>query len=223
MRMLLLKTWRDILSRKGQFVALMMLVAIGIMSYVGFITSYLDLKASLERANAELRFADFNTTVLAAPRNAARMLARIEGVGTVEGRLVIDSGIEFEGDATSLDDAKSKATARIVGVPLDREPKTNAVVVTEGRMPRPKERDAIIINTKFAGETGMALGDAFELHTGPETREVRVVGIGSSPEYLYPIRRKGEIPSPGSSSSSSPSRSRSSGGSGKPAERTTSR
>ena len=80
MRMLLLKTWRDILARKGQFLALMLLVAIGIMSYVGFITSYLDLKASLDKANAELRFADFNTTVLAAPETATRRLEGLPGI-----------------------------------------------------------------------------------------------------------------------------------------------
>lgn len=196
MRMLLLKTWRDILSRKGQFLALVLLVAIGIMSYVSFITAYYDLVASRDKVNTELRFADFTTAVMRAPITAARRLERIEGVATAEGRLVIDTGIEFD-DASSAADAEAKATARVVGVPLDRAPKTNALVLSAGRLPRAGERDAIVINSKFAGETGMKPGDTLELHTGPSTRDVRVVGVGSSPEYLYPIRRKGEIPSPG--------------------------
>ncbi len=197
MRMLLLKTWRDILARKGQFAALVMLVAIGIMAYVSFISSYYDLVASKDEANARLRFADFTTTVMAAPASAARYIERLPGVATAEGRLVIDTGIEYEEGGSSAGDMKSKATARVVGIPLDRKPKTNAIAVLKGRMTRPSERDAVIINSKFASETGMKVGDTFELHTGPATRDVRVVGIGTSPEYLYPIRRKGEIPSPG--------------------------
>ncbi len=80
MRTLLLKTWRDLLARKGQFIALMLLVAIGITSYVAFISSYRDLKASADRATEELRFATFSTSVISAPEAVLRRIRAIPGV-----------------------------------------------------------------------------------------------------------------------------------------------
>ena len=79
MRMLLLKTWRDLLARKGQFAALILLVTLGVMSFVSFLTSYIDLNASVERANDELKFADFYVTVLGAPQGEIAAIARIPG------------------------------------------------------------------------------------------------------------------------------------------------
>ena len=40
MRMLALKAWRDTVAHKGQFLALIALVALGIMSFVTFQNGY---------------------------------------------------------------------------------------------------------------------------------------------------------------------------------------
>ncbi len=190
MRMLLLKAWRDIKSRKGQFLSLAALVSIGIMSYVAFITGYLDLKASLDRANSELRFASFNTRVVSAPESVARRIAALPGVDAVEARLVVDTGLDMPDGG--------QVTARVVGIPLDRTPSVNRLVMQEGRLPKPRERNAVVLNKKFTNETGIGVGDTLDVHTGAQTKtRLRIVGIGSSPEYFYPIRAKGEIPSPG--------------------------
>ncbi|TLM69736.1 MAG: ABC transporter permease, partial [Actinobacteria bacterium] len=93
MRMLLLKAWRDIMARKGQFLSLAALVAIGIMAYVTFLTGYYDLGASIERANSELKFADFNTKVLGAPESVGRRIERIPGVAAADARLVVDTAL----------------------------------------------------------------------------------------------------------------------------------
>lgn len=187
--MILLKTWRDLRARRGQFLSLAALVSIGITSYVAFITGYLDLSASLERANTELAFADFNTRVLNAPESVGRLVERVPGVDAAEARLVIDTGLDLPGD--------EQATARVVGIPLGRTPAVNRLIVQEGRLPRPGERDVAVLNGKFTGETGLGVGTVLDLHTGGRKTPIRVVGIGTSPEYFYPIRAKGEIPSPG--------------------------
>jgi putative ABC transport system permease protein len=188
MNMLLLKTWRDIMDRKGQFIALMMLVALGMTSYVAFISAYYDLKASADRAAEELRFASFSTQVVSAPSAALRRIREIPGVQQAEGRLVMDTGLD-------LADGE-QATARVVGLAMARLTEVNRVVVLQGTMPRPRADDEVLLNSKFANETGMAPGDRLTLRINGEPRTVRITGIASSPEYLYPIRSKGELPSP---------------------------
>ena len=88
MRMFLLKTWRDALARKGQFGALVLLVMLGILSYVAFISGYIDLSASLEQANTELRYADFATRVISAPASAIDRFRKVPGVRYAEAALV---------------------------------------------------------------------------------------------------------------------------------------
>lgn len=189
MRMLLLKAWRDIMARKGQFLSLAVLVGIGIMAYVTFISSYYDLNDSLDRANSELRFADFNTSVLNAPKSVERIIERLPGVAAADARLVIDTGLDKTGGA--------RATARVVGIPLARKAEVNLVTLQAGRMPGPGVRNTAVVDGKFAGETGTEVGDTLTLRTDGHETVVRIVGIGSTPEYFYPLRGKAEIPAPG--------------------------
>ena len=54
-RTFMLKLWRDMLAHKGQFLALILLVALGVTSYVGFIDAYLNLKTSADRCTSSWR------------------------------------------------------------------------------------------------------------------------------------------------------------------------
>ena len=112
MRMLLLKTWRDLLARKGQFGALVVLVALGIRRFVAFLTGYLDLTKSVESANTELKFADFSTSVMAAPTGEVAASRGCRACSPSRGGSSSTSRLDV-GDGT-------KAKARIVGVPDER-------------------------------------------------------------------------------------------------------
>jgi putative ABC transport system permease protein len=184
--MLMLKTWRDILARKGQFFGLVLLVALGIATFVAFRTAYLDLVASVDRANRDLLFADFSTEVMGAPLGELRAIRRLPGVHAAEGRIVRES---------SLDMARGeRAKARVVGIP-DGVQRVNALLLRSGRMPV-TGRDEALLHVKFATETGTDVGDTLTLKLGRARRQVRVVGIVASPEYMYAVPEKGTLPSP---------------------------
>lgn len=185
MRTLMLKTWRDITTRKGQFAALIVLVTLGIASYVAFVGASEDLKASRARAYEELRFEDLDVTVNGAPSSVVRELREIPGVHEVEGRLVVDTGMEVEGE---------QGSARIVGLPADRRPHVNDVLVEEGRYLKPGEQLTGLINVKFATDSGFRPGDRLLVRFDGHKRDVRIVGVASSAEYMFPVRRKDEIP-----------------------------
>ena len=78
------------------------------MSFVTFQNGYYDLKASLDKANSRLRFADFTVRVDRARCAAAREVERVPGVAAA--RVPLDRlGLE-------LADGR-QATARVVAVP----------------------------------------------------------------------------------------------------------
>ena len=187
--MLTLKAWRDMLAHKGQFIALIVLVALGIMSFVTFQNGYYDLQASLDHAYTTLRFADFTVRVERMPLTAARAVERIPGVAAARVRTVSDVGLELEnGD---------QATARVIssagtGSEAERRPHRGGPI-PRGR--RPRRGPA---GTQFATDTNdAARRPAHAAHRRTSARDVRVVGIASDPEYLYAMQSEGTLPAPG--------------------------
>ena len=189
MRILLLKTWRDLLARKGQFAALILLIALGILSYVAFLGGYLDLTRSVETANAQLKFADFTVKVLSAPSGEVAAVARVPGVRAVEGRLIVDTGLDVGTDKQPL--------ARVIGVPVDHRPRVNDLLVEQGRYLSPMGRGEALLHMKYAKDTGTKVGDTVTLRLGEERKLLKVVGIVASAEYMYAIPDKGALPSTG--------------------------
>ncbi len=185
---LTLKAWRDMLAHKGQFIALVVLIAIGITSYVTFQNGYYNLKASLDHAYSTLRFADLTVRVERMPMTAARAVERIPGVDAAVVRTVNDVGLELgNGD---------QATARVISS-AGPDARLHAVHLEEGRYPSATARNEVVLSTQFASDTQTNVGEQLTLLVGGERRRVRVVGIGIDPEYLYAMQNEGTLPAPG--------------------------
>ncbi len=187
MRMLLLKTWRDMGAHKGQFAALILLVAIGITSYVAFIESYRNLKASADETYGRLKFADFSISVVGAPTGVVHKVEGVPGVEAAEGRLVIDTGMDTS--------AGEQGTVRIVGIPPDRRPTVDDLLVKSGRYLKSSDLESGLLHAKFAEDTGLKPGGRLRVRSDSVTHDIRIAGVVASPEYMFPTRSKNEIPS----------------------------
>jgi putative ABC transport system permease protein len=188
-RILLLKTWRDMLARKGQFMALILLVALGILSYVAAQAAYLDLTASIRNAASELKFADFSVSVVGAPAGEMAAVARVPGVRVAEGRLIVETGLDGG--------SPKQPHARLIGVPSGRRPRVNDLKVEQGRYLGAEGADEALLHMKYAQDTGAEVGDTIVLRLGQERKRLKVVGIVSSAEYMYAIPEKGALPTNG--------------------------
>lgn len=188
MKTLTLKALRDMRAHKGQYISLVVLVSLGIASFVTYQNGYYDLKASLERSYRDLNFAELTVQVDRAPFSAAREVEKLPGVIAARVRTVQDVGLERSGG--------EQATARLVSTD-DPDSDVNAIVVLKGRFPGPQDRHEVLLHPKFAGETGIGPGDPLTLRIAGRRVVMRVVGIGLDPGFLYPLRTPGEIPSPG--------------------------
>lgn len=190
MKMLLLKNWRDIKTRKAQFIALIVLVAMGITSYVTFGTSSGNLSTSVDKANERLKLADFTTkSVLGAPKSVVGEIKNIDGVKTVQGRLVIDTSLHLSGE--------EKAHARIIGVPAGSHPKVNDIMVLEGDYLKKGVKNECLVSNKFASDTKKDVGDMLTIGVNGKKKKIEITGIATNPEYFWAIRKKGEILAPG--------------------------
>ena len=108
------KLLRSLILRKGQFIAVVSVVAIGIMLYIAMSNSYQNLQKSQLDFYAKKDFADYYFQVVKAPERITKQIENLPGVDRVSGRITEDLAL------IKTDD--SRASARIVTYePEDKE------------------------------------------------------------------------------------------------------
>jgi putative ABC transport system permease protein len=173
------KLLRDLRQLAGQAVAIVLVaacaVATAVMSF-GVLRSLDDARAQYyERC----RFADVFVSLQLAPEAAGEAIRRLPGVAGVDTRLVADA-------AVAVPDTEGPIAARAISWPERGEPEVNAIVLRRGRFVR-ADAPEVVVNESFAEAHGLAPGDRLELLLGGRSREMAIVGVALSPEYVYAL------------------------------------
>ncbi len=173
---LLHKTFRDLRAARAQSLALIFIIALGIASYIALIGAFRDLGASYQSTYDRLRFADVTFAVNEAPASVLDEIAAVEGVTAVTGRLIIDTGYELpNGD---------QIRARLIGIPADKQPDVNQLLIEDGRTLQPNDTDAIVLESHFAKIYDLTSGGTVNPIINGQKTALTIVGVGTSPEYL---------------------------------------
>ncbi len=186
------KLRRDLWRLKWQYVAVSIMVLLGVTFYGAATTSYRNLYTSYEYSYDRMHFEDVSISMVHAPKRAVDRVRAIPGVVAAEGRLVEDVAIELPGR-----DSK-KLIGRLVSLPSGRRPGVNDLRVVEGHDLASSNSREILIESAFAKENGLAPGDLVSVKSGTASVYLTVRGIVKSPEYIYVVRSKQDImPMPG--------------------------
>ena len=175
------KLFRDLRHLSGQVLAVMLVVACGMASYLTMRSAYESLVFSQAEYYRESRFAEIFAQVKRAPESLAARLAAIPGVAQVETRVVFEVALDVPG-------LEEPATGRLVSVPEKYRPRLNDLYLREGRYIEPRQRDEVIISQAFASANRLKIGDTFKAILNGRRQQLRIVGIAISPEYVYEIR-----------------------------------
>lgn len=181
MRALDRKLLRDARSHGLQIVAIALVMACGVAMAVMSLSTLASLDRALRGFYEEQRFADVFLRVERAPEHVAARIASIDGVSAVETRVVGDAQLSvpgFEGIVNGL----------LVSLPEDRAPVLNALRLREGRLPERGALDEALVHEAFAQAHGLRPGARVGAVLNGRRRELRVVGVALSPEFVYPIR-----------------------------------
>jgi putative ABC transport system permease protein len=109
----------------------------------------------------------------------------LPNVKWAEGRQVIDTGLP-------LSDGRL-IQARLIGVPSDRRPAVNDVVLESGRYFQPGDRDAVLPVRSFTDFYDVGSGDTIQIYSPEGLRTLTIVGSVSSPEYLILAASKQDL------------------------------
>ena len=96
MRALDRKLLRDLVTMRGQVLAIGLVMVAGVTTYVAMSSIIETLSSTLERYYAEYHFADGFAAVTRAPERVVDQLRQVPGMNTVQSRLSASVNIEIE-------------------------------------------------------------------------------------------------------------------------------
>lgn len=181
------KLVRDLFHLRGQVIAVALVVACGIATYVTMRSSYDSLVASRATYYASYRFADVFAQLKRAPDSLATEIRYIPGVATTQTRVVMEVTLDVPG----LDEP---ATARLVSIPERQAPILNDLFIRQGRYVEAGRREEVLISEAFAEANQLQVGQSLGAVINGRWEKLRIVGIALSPEYVHEIRAADVFP-----------------------------
>jgi putative ABC transport system permease protein len=181
------KLVRDLFHLRGQVIAVALVVACGIATYVTMRSSYYSLIASRATYYEEYRFADVFAQLKRAPESLKAEIQRIPGIATAQTRVVFEVTLDVPG-------LEEPATARLVSIPEWRTPILNDIYIRQGRYVEPGRRDEVLVSEAFAEANELQVGQVLGAVINGRWEEMRIVGVALSPEYVHEIRAADVFP-----------------------------
>jgi putative ABC transport system permease protein len=174
------KLLRDLWHIRGQVLAIGLVIASGVGLLVMSLTALEALEGTADAYYERHRFADVFASVKRAPEHVAERIAAIDGVQFVETRVVHRAILDIPG-------FDEPVTGQLVSLPEQGEQLLNRIALRQGRGPRLNAPDEVVLSEPFAEAHRLEPGDTIRAILNGHWRELRVVGVALSPEYVYTI------------------------------------
>jgi len=181
------KLFRDLLAMKGQAIAIAMVVAAGVAVYVMYMATFTSLQRTQQAYYQRQRFADVFASLKRAPLRVVNELAALPDVSVVEPRVVSTVTLD-------LPAFEEPASARLVSIPVNRRPLINDLYLRRGRWIEAGRSDEVIASEGFVLANKLNPGDRIPAIINGRLRQLTIVGVALSPEYVYTIRPGEMVP-----------------------------
>ncbi len=182
MRLLRRKLWREIRQAKFRFLAVSLVVAIGIVLFTSSYMSYLNLSRSYEDTYRRLNFEDLLVRVERAPDRVTERLSSLPNMRIITPRISEAMSMELE-DGTRI-------TGQVISVPAEK-PYVNILHLLQGHELTGREKElTCLVENHFAGFNRLGEGDHIYAVKNGRRLPVRIAGVVSSPEYLVVFRNR---------------------------------
>ncbi|MBV6715588.1 ABC transporter permease [Paenibacillus chitinolyticus] len=164
------KLIRDIRQSLGQFIALVLVVAVGAFFYGGLVTYSDTLSSYTKDYFKNHNLSDLNVYYNQISKEEVAGLSKIEGIHKLEGRYTLDAKQVFD---------KDKASLVIHSVPVNNE--INTLTMIEGSIP--SKKGEIALDSHYAKEHQFHTGDNIRIHTDGREFTFTISGLCENAEY----------------------------------------
>lgn len=174
------KSIREAWAMKAQVLAIVALVATGVLAFITSVTLYRSLRISQDDYYTTYRFADVFGGCTRAPEGLQDRIAEIEGVAAVHTRVV-------EMVRLNLPDFDEPVRGQIVSIPPLQRSTLNDIHLRSGRYVDQYRDDEILLSEAFAVAHNLREGAKVSALLNGTYKELSVVGIAISPEHVYQL------------------------------------
>jgi putative ABC transport system permease protein len=171
------KLLRDLWRIKAQAVAIALVIGCGVAVMIMSFGAMRSLSETREAYYERYRFAHVFAQARRAPLALAGKIAALPGVASVEPRIVSYVSLFIPGLARP-------AIAELVSLPEGRAPRNNDILLRTGRLPN-RGSDEIVVSENLASAHAYMPGDRLAANINGRRRELTIVGIALSPEFIY--------------------------------------
>jgi putative ABC transport system permease protein len=175
------KLLRDLLHLRGQTLAIVLVVACGVASFIALRNIYRSLITTQANYYAEYRFADVFASLKRAPDWLGARSSEIPGVAAAQTRIVASATLDVPG-------VSEPALGLFVSLPEVRTPILNDLHLVRGRYLEAGCREEIIISASFAEKNQLEPGASLSAIINGRWTRLQIVGVALSPEFVYEIR-----------------------------------
>jgi putative ABC transport system permease protein len=183
------KLLRDLSQMKGQSIAIAIVLAAGVATFVNSRTMLYSLELTRSTFYERNRFADVFSKVKRAPDALNDRLAEIPGVAQVETRIVQVVTLDVPG-------LTEPAVGQLISLPVTRTPRLNKVYLRRGRQLEFGRDDEVLASEAFLNANKLDVGDSIHAIINGHRKRLRVVGVAFSPEYVFQIKPGDMLPDP---------------------------
>jgi len=173
------KLWRELRQLGGQVLAISAVLAAGIATMVMALGNHAALSDTRTLYYGDQHFADVFAQARRAPLALLDAVHAIPGVRQAQARVVAYAPLEIEG-------FDGPVTGRFVSLPAAGDPGLNGVWLRRGRVALADGE--VVVGEAFADAHRLVPGDRLVAVLNGRRHALVVVGIGLSPEFVYPIR-----------------------------------
>ncbi|MBU3699443.1 MAG: ABC transporter permease [Candidatus Kapabacteria bacterium] len=177
---LTIKLFREVRHMRGQMIAIILVIAAGIANYVAFQSTHSSLVLSQQAYYDASNFGDIWVQVRRAPEALRERIASIDGVTSVDLRVVASVVIDIPG-------LIEPAGGIITSVPNDAQPTINRLSLKSGRWIEPRASDEVIVSYAFATANGFREGDTVNAVINGRWKPLRIVATALSPEWVLEL------------------------------------
>ncbi len=181
------KAVRDLWAIKGQAIAIALVIASGVGTFVMSLNTLKSLQNSQELYYEKYRFAHVWSHVKRAPMSLLRRIEVIPGVSQAYPRVVVDVTLDVRGMV-------EPAVGRLISIPERRVPLVNDLHLRKGRWIEPHRDGEVLVSEAFAVSHHLEIGESVTAVINGRRQKLTIVGVVLSPEYIIQIHGANLLP-----------------------------
>jgi putative ABC transport system permease protein len=174
------KLWRELWGMRLQALAIAMVIVSGVCIFIMSLSTLDSLFETRRTYYSEQHFAEVFASLKRAPLSLVKRIEEIPGVGKVETRVVAYVNLDVAGFADPV-------SGHLISLPDNSRGLLNQVYLREGRLFEPGRDNEVLVVEEFAKAHRLQPGDKLSATINGRRKELTIVGIALSPEYIYQI------------------------------------